>query len=54
LAIDDRVSNIIHEFRRDLGILVASRVTCTLDAVRYASGLAFDSFHGTGKDSMED
>ena len=35
LAIDDSRSNLIHEFRHDLGIFVASRVTRILDAIRY-------------------
>jgi len=37
LAINDSGLNLIHEFRYNLGILTASRVTRVLDAARYVS-----------------
>ena len=50
LIVGNGVSNIIHEFRHGLGILVASHVAHTLVMVGYVSVLGFDSFQGTRKD----
>ena len=44
------VSNIIHEFRHGLNILVASHVAYALFMVGYISELGFDSFQGTRRD----
>ena len=37
LAINDSGSNLINESRHELGVFVASRITCVLDVIRYVS-----------------
>ena len=46
----DGVSNVIHEFRHGLGILVDSCAAHALNMVRYVSELGFDLFQGTRRD----
>ena len=47
----DSVSDIIHELRHDLRILVASHI---LDAVRYVQEVVFHSLQDTREGSAED
>jgi len=54
LVIKNNGLNLFHESRHNLGILAAPHVTRVLDAAGYVSELVFDSFQGTGKDSMLD
>ena len=54
MAINDSGSNLIHEFRHNLGILIASHVTRILDAIKHILELVFDSFQGTREDSTLD
>jgi len=49
-AINDSGLNLIHEFRHDLGILTASRVTRVLDATGYVPELDFNPFQDTTED----
>ena len=46
MIINDSVSNIIHEFRHDLNILIVFRVTHSLDTTKYASKLVLDPVEG--------
>lgn len=50
----DKHSNVIHEFRSDLGILVLSGMAYMLDALRHVSELVFYSTESTKKNSVED
>ena len=50
LVIRNGVSNVIHEFRHGLGLLVASHGAHVLVAVKWTSELGFDSFQGTRMD----
>ena len=50
LTINNCIPNVIHELRHELGTLVASHITGVLEAIRYVSKLAFDSFQGTRTD----
>ena len=53
-AIIYAASNIVHEFRHNLGILAASRVTCILDVIRCVSKLVFDPSEGARENLMSD
>jgi hypothetical protein len=52
LAISDGGSNLVHELRNDLGILVASLVFRVLDPIGYVSQLVFESFQGARENSV--
>ena len=54
LAIGYATLNLIHEFRHNLGVLVASHVTCIPDAIRCVSELVFDPLQGAREDSTSD
>ena len=54
LEINNNRPNLIHQLRYNLGILVASHVTCILYTIRYASELVFDPLQGAKEDSMFD
>ena len=51
LAVGDSDSNLIHEFRHSLSIIVP-RIIPIPDAIRYVFELVVHSFQGTGEDSM--
>jgi hypothetical protein len=48
LTINNSGSNLVHELRHDLGILITSHIIRILDAIRCVSELVFDSFQDTG------
>ena len=54
LAINDGGSNIVHELGHDLGILIASHVTHTLNTTGYVLEFVLDSFQGAREESMRD
>ena len=52
MIINDSVSNIIHEFRHDLNILIVFRVTHSLDSTQDPSKPVLDLVEGAGKESV--
>ena len=46
---DDRVPNIIHEFRHNMDVLVVFCVTHSLDATKYSLKPALDPIEDTGR-----
>ena len=52
LAISNSSSNVVHELRHDICIIIASRVTRVLHATERVLELVFDSFQGTRENSM--
>ena len=49
LMINDDVSNIIHEFRHDLNVVVVFRVTRGLDTTQHFPKLVLDPIEGAGR-----
>jgi len=47
----DSVSNIVHEFRHDLNILIVFRVTRGLDAVQYTLEVVLDPIEDAREES---